>query len=98
VTHLSHPLTPCLNKIVRQRALSPKLIKLRQLGEFLTKEVAARHGLLPSNAATFDEVLRTLKVRAILPPEVANLFSHLKRVGNAAVHENLGHHSMPREL
>ena len=29
------------------------LIKLRQLGEFLTKEVAARHGLLPSSTATF---------------------------------------------
>jgi type I restriction enzyme R subunit len=66
------------------------LIKLRQLGEILAKEVAARHGLLPSNAATFDEVLRTLKVRAVLPPEVANLLFHLKRVGNAAVHENVG--------
>lgn len=66
------------------------LIKLRQLAEFLAKEVAARHGLLPSNAVTFDDVLRTLKVRSILPPEVANLFFHLKRVGNAAVHENVG--------
>src|ERR1700681_39516 len=42
------------------------LIKLRQLAEFLAKEVAARHGLLPSNAVTFDEVLRTLKIRSIL--------------------------------
>jgi type I restriction enzyme R subunit len=66
------------------------LIKLRQLAEFLAKEVAARHGLLPSNAVTFDEVLRTLKVRSILPPEVADLLFHLKRVGNAAVHENAG--------
>ncbi|WP_229184058.1 DUF4145 domain-containing protein [Bradyrhizobium oropedii] len=66
------------------------LIKLRQLGEFLTKEVAARHGLLPSSTATFDEVLRTLKVRGVLPTEVANLLFHLKRVGNAAAHENVG--------
>jgi type I restriction enzyme R subunit len=66
------------------------LIKLRQLAEFLAKEVAARHGLLPSNAVTFDEVLRILKIRSILPPDVANLFFHLKRVGNAAVHENVG--------
>src|SRR3954471_17267768 len=66
------------------------LIKLRQLAEFLAKEVAARHGLLPSNAVTFDEVLRTLKIRSILPPEVANLFFHLKRVGNAAAHQNVG--------
>jgi type I restriction enzyme, R subunit len=66
------------------------LIKLRQLAEFLAKQVAARHGLLPSNAISFDEVPRTLKLRSILPPEVANLFFHLKRVGNAAVHENVG--------
>ena len=66
------------------------LIKLRQLAEFLAKEVAARHGLLPSNAVTFDEVLRTLKTRSILPPEVANLFFHLKRLGNSAAHENVG--------
>ncbi|MEY9525335.1 type I restriction enzyme R subunit [Bradyrhizobium japonicum] len=66
------------------------LIKLRQLGEFLAKEVAARHGLLPSHAATFDEVLRTVKIRAVLPTEVADLLFHLKRVGNAAVHENVG--------
>jgi type I restriction enzyme R subunit len=66
------------------------LIKLRQLAELLAKEVAARHGLLPSNAVTLDEVLRTLKIRSILPIEIANLFFHLKRVGNAAVHENVG--------
>jgi type I restriction enzyme, R subunit len=35
-------------------------------------------------------VLRTLKIRSILPLEIANLFFHLKRVGNAAVHENVG--------
>jgi type I restriction enzyme R subunit len=66
------------------------LIKLRQLAEFIAKEVAARHGLLPSNAVTFDEVLRSLRVKSILPREIAELFFHLKRVGNAAVHENVG--------
>lgn len=66
------------------------LIKLRQLAEFIAKEVAARHGLLPSNAATFDDVLRTLKVRSILPREIADFFFHLKREGNAAAHENVG--------
>jgi type I restriction enzyme R subunit len=66
------------------------LIKLRQLCEFLAKEVAARHGLLPSSSASFDEVLRTLKLRSVLPPEVAELLFRLKRVGNAAVHENTG--------
>jgi type I restriction enzyme, R subunit len=58
---------------------SSALIKLRQLGEFIAKEVAARHGLLPSNAASFDDVLRTLKLRSILPREIADLFFRLKR-------------------
>lgn len=66
------------------------LIKLRQLGEFLTKEIAARHGLLPASSASFDEVLRALKVRSILPREVADLLFHLKRLGNAAAHEDAG--------
>jgi type I restriction enzyme, R subunit len=66
------------------------LIKLRQLGELIAKDVAAHHGLLPSSAASFDDVLRTLKLRSILPREIAELFFHLKRVGNAAVHENEG--------
>lgn len=39
------------------------LIKLRQFGELVAKDVAARQGLLPSEAATFDEVLRALKVK-----------------------------------
>ena len=66
------------------------LIKLRQLGEFLVKDVAARHGLLPSNAATFDDVLRILRVRSVLPREIAELFFHIKRLGNAAAHEDVG--------
>lgn len=66
------------------------LIKLRQFAEFIAKDVAARHGLLPSQTVTFDDVLRTLKVKAVLPREIADLFFHLKKQGNAAVHENVG--------
>ncbi len=66
------------------------LIKLRQLAEFIAKDVAARHALLPKNAVTFDDILRTLKLKSLLPREVADLFFHLKRVGNAAVHEGSG--------
>jgi len=32
------------------------LIKLRQLGKFLAKEIAARHGLLPATSGSFDAV------------------------------------------
>lgn len=66
------------------------LIKLRQLAEFLAKEVAARHALLPSPQASFDDTLRALKLRAVMPRRIGDLFYHLKRVGNAAAHENAG--------
>ena len=66
------------------------LIKLRQLGEFIAKDVAARHGLLPTNSVSFDDVLRTLKLKSVLPREVSELFFHLKRLGNAAAHEGAG--------
>lgn len=66
------------------------LFKLRQLGEFLAKEIAATHGLLPSTTVSFDDVLRTLKARAILPRQVADMFYHLKQAGNVAAHEDRG--------
>jgi type I restriction enzyme, R subunit len=66
------------------------LIKLRQLGEFIAKDVAARQALLLATSMTFDEVLRTLKARSALPREIGDLFYHLKRVGNAAAHEDRG--------
>jgi type I restriction enzyme R subunit len=66
------------------------LFKLRQLGEFMAKEVAAAHGLLPATSVTFDDVLRALRARDILPRQIADMFYHLKRTGNAAAHEDSG--------
>ncbi len=66
------------------------LLKLRQLAEFLAKEVAARHALLPSSRASFDDTLRGLKLRGVMPRDVADFFYFLKRLGNAAAHENAG--------
>ncbi|MDE1905547.1 MAG: type I restriction-modification system endonuclease [Rhodospirillales bacterium] len=66
------------------------LIKLRQLGEFIAKDVAARHGLLPSTGASFDVTLRTLRANSVLPTQVSGLFFHLKQLGNAAAHEDAG--------
>lgn len=66
------------------------LVKLRQLGEFLAKDVAAHHGLLPSTSASFDDVLRALRAADALPRQVADLLYHLKRLGNVAVHEDAG--------
>jgi type I restriction enzyme, R subunit len=66
------------------------LMKLRQFGEFLAKDVAARHGLLPDAAASFDDVLRLLRARSVLPREAADWLYHLKRGGNVAAHEDEG--------
>jgi type I restriction enzyme R subunit len=66
------------------------LIKLRQFAELMAKDVAARHGELPDARVTFDEALRRLRLSGALPREVAELFYHLKRVGNAAAHEDTG--------
>src|SRR3954462_11449318 len=66
------------------------LIKLRQFAELMAKEVAARQGALPPVQPTFDELLRSLRLRSVLPREVADLFYHLKRLGNAAAHEDVG--------
>ena len=66
------------------------LVKLRQFAEITAKEVAARHALLTNSGASFDDILRTLRARSILQREVADLFYHLKRAGNAAAHDDWG--------
>ena len=66
------------------------LVKLRQFAEFLAKDVAARHALLPNGRAGFDEVLQLLGARSVLPRMVRELFFHPKRVGNLAAHEDRG--------
>ena len=66
------------------------LVKLRQFAEITAKEVAARQALLSNEGDTFDDVLRTLRSRSILHRELAELFYHLKRAGNAAAHEDRG--------
>ena len=63
------------------------LIKLRQLAEFMAKDVAAQHTLLPKVEISFDDTLRALRTRNLLPREVSDIFYHLKRLGNAAAHE-----------
>jgi len=66
------------------------LTKLRQFGEFIAKDVAAQHAILPAGSPNFDDALRSLKTKGAVPREVADYFYHLKRVGNAAVHEDIG--------
>lgn len=66
------------------------LFRLRQLAELLGKEIAARHAILPKGRTSFDDVLSQLKLSGVLPKSAAEVFYHVKRVGNAAAHENLG--------
>ena len=66
------------------------LVKLRQLGEFLAKDVAAHHALLPTTTVSFDEILRALRSRNVVPRDVAEWLYHLKRLGNVAAHEDKG--------
>lgn len=66
------------------------LFKLRQFAEIVAKEIAARQALLSDSRATFDDVLGTLRSRSVLQREMADLFYHLKRMGNAAAHEDKG--------
>lgn len=42
------------------------LVKLRQLAEFIAKDVAARQAALPAYDVSFDDVLRTLRTRGVL--------------------------------
>jgi type I restriction enzyme R subunit len=71
-------------------APADSLFKLRQFAEFVAKDIAAQNALLPSSGANFDDVLRALKLRATVPPQVLEYFHHLRRVGNAATHEAIG--------
>jgi type I restriction enzyme R subunit len=39
--------------------------KLRQFGEFLAKEIAAQHAVLPAGQPSFDDILRALKAGGV---------------------------------
>ena len=64
--------------------------KLRLFAELLAKLVAARNAVEILPADSFDTVLRILRNRGVLPRQPADLFHYLRRVGNAAVHDNVG--------
>ncbi|NEV61602.1 type I restriction-modification system endonuclease [Thiorhodococcus minor] len=68
------------------------LIKLRQLGEQLARQTAARTGLLATPDEPQAELLRRLKLERAASPDVLDLFHHLRIVGNRATHEGLGDH------
>ena len=64
--------------------------KLRLFGELLAKLVAARNAIDILPRESFEAVLRLLRDPGVLPRQPGELFHYLRRVGNAAVHDNLG--------
>lgn len=68
------------------------LLKLRQLSELLAQLVATHVGVYVSREEAQYDLLRRLQDHGILPREVAQLFSEVRRAGNAASHEMAGDH------
>lgn len=67
------------------------LLKLRQYAELLTRVVAARAGLLVEEETQHARLAR-LRGEGVLPPEVWQLLTELRRSGNAASHAFTGEH------
>lgn len=94
-------LKSCDLQLVRFAALAERyfaddpntsLIKLRQFGEELARQTAARSGLLASPDEPQSDLLRRLKFERTAPREVLDLFHQVRIAGNRAAHENLGDH------
>lgn len=63
------------------------LIKSRQFGEYIVKEIAALSGVYdPTARETTYDLLRRLATQQILPREVADILHAVRRSGNEAAH------------
>lgn len=71
---------------------STSLIKLRQFGERLTKRHAALMGVEIQEIDTQADLLRKLKYERMAPDRVLDVLHHVRKLGNAAVHEGRGDH------
>lgn len=69
------------------------LLKLRQLGELLAREVAERSGLPIAAGQQQVDLLRLLTVNRVVSAQAADLFHEIRRSGNQAVHEISGDHA-----
>jgi type I restriction enzyme R subunit len=68
------------------------LIKLRQLGEVLAQEVAARMGMYTAPDEPQADLLRRLKADRIVPREAMDLFHQIRIAGNQATHSHVEDH------
>jgi type I restriction enzyme, R subunit len=70
------------------------LTKLRQFGELLAQEVAARVGLYTSTDEPQSDQLRRLKAERAAPPEAMDLFHQIRIAGNQAAHAHANEHGL----
>ena len=70
------------------------LIKLRQFGELLAQEVAARNGLFTSPEQPQADLLRRLKIERAVPPQAMDLFHQIRIAGNQAAHAHADDHAL----
>ncbi|MEW8030271.1 MAG: type I restriction-modification system endonuclease [Candidatus Thiodiazotropha sp.] len=68
------------------------LIKLRQFGEELARQLAARTGLMTTTDEPQSDLLRRLKFEQVAPREVFDLFHQIRIAGNRAAHDHAGDH------
>lgn len=67
------------------------LIKSRQFGEYMIKEIAALSGVYEgASRETVSDLLGRLKRQMVLPREVADIFHAIRIAGNEANHEFVG--------
>lgn len=69
------------------------LLKLRQLGELMAQDIAARVGEYSSTDEKQSDLLVRLQARRILSREVADLFHQVRKAGNDASHALRDDHS-----
>ncbi|WP_245488414.1 DUF4145 domain-containing protein [Rhizobium ruizarguesonis] len=67
------------------------LIKSRQFGEYMVKEIAALSGVYDSNGREATHgLLRRLATQQVLPREVSDIFHAIRKRGNDAAHSLAG--------
>jgi type I restriction enzyme R subunit len=69
------------------------LLKVRQFGELLAQQVAARTGTFTATDEPQADLLRRLKADRVIPREVAELFHQVRIAGNQAAHDHSGTHA-----
>ena len=74
------------------------VIKLRQFSERLAQVAAARSGLGGGSTEAQIDLLNRLESHGVVPQQSAQLFAHIRRQGNDAVHRGAGDHQQALSL